>query len=64
MTVLEEIKRWYVEAGDNRNDGWTQQGFKDKLEEVCEYLQKVGVIQSYSLEKKSIRGTHTNNDKF
>tara|TARA_Y100000310_G_scaffold193851_1_gene193804 strand:+ start:291 stop:485 length:195 start_codon:yes stop_codon:yes gene_type:complete len=64
MTVLEEIKRWYIEAGDNRNDGWIQQGFKDKLEEVCEYLQKVGVIQAYSFEKKVLKGTHTNNDKF
>ena len=64
MKVLEEIKRWYIEASDSRNDGWTQQSFNVKLEEVCEYLQKVGVIQSYSLEKKELRGRHTNSDKF
>jgi len=64
MQVLEELKRWYIEATNSRNDGWTQQSFRDKLEEVCEYLQKVGVIQSYSLGKNGLRGIHNNNDKF
>ena len=55
--VIAELHRWLMEARDFRNDGWVQQGFKDKLMAVhaasSSAMQSLGLITNISKEKSS-----------
>jgi hypothetical protein len=33
-SILNTIKKWRLEAGNFRNDGWVQEGYTNKLKEV------------------------------
>jgi len=33
-SILNTIRKWRLEAGDFRNDGWVQEGYANKLKEV------------------------------
>lgn len=55
--VIAELHRWLMEARDFRNDGWVQQGFKDKLMAVhavsASAMQSLGLITNISKEKSN-----------
>ena len=35
------LRQWAVEINDPRNDGWVQQGYKNKIREAGEYLDEL-----------------------
>ena len=53
--IISEIQSWLSEAGNFRNDGWVQQGYKDKLLAVhastSAALNSLGYITNISREK-------------
>lgn len=55
--VIAELQRWLMEARDFRNDGWVQQGFKDKLMAVhavsTAAMQTLGLTTDTSEEKNN-----------
>ena len=32
--MIRQIQQWHSEAVNNRNDGWTQQAYRDRLESL------------------------------
>ncbi len=55
--VVAELHRWLLEAKDFRNDGWVQQGYKDKLMHVhavtTTAMQVLGLITNISKESSN-----------
>ena len=55
--LIAELHRWLVEARDFRNDGWVQQGYKDKLMAVhaatSTAMQTLGIVTNISSEKSN-----------
>jgi hypothetical protein len=55
--LIAELHRWLVEARDFRNDGWVQQGYKDKLMAVhaatTSAMQTLGIVTNISSEKSN-----------
>jgi hypothetical protein len=55
--IIYELHRWKQEATNFRNDGWVQQGYKDKLMAVhaatSTAMQSIGVITNISKEKSN-----------
>jgi len=53
--LIAELHGWLMEARDFRNDGWVQQGYKDKLMAVhaatSSAMQALGVVTNISSEK-------------
>jgi hypothetical protein len=55
--VVTELHRWLLEAKDFRNDGWVQQGYKDKLMHAhavtTTAMQVLGLITNISKESSN-----------
>jgi len=55
--LVAELQKWLSEAKNFRNDGWVQQGYKDKLMHVhavtTSAMQSLGLITNISKEKSN-----------
>ena len=55
--LIAELHQWLMEARDFRNDGWVQQGYKDKLMAVhaatTSAMQALGLVTNISKEKSN-----------
>ena len=55
--LIAELQWWLLEAKNFRNDGWVQQGYKDKLLAVhavtTAAIQKLGLITNISKESSN-----------
>jgi hypothetical protein len=55
--LIAELHRWVVEVRDFRNDGWVQQGYRDKLMAVhaatTSAMQTLGIVTNISSEKSN-----------
>ncbi len=39
--IVDILKKWAIEINDPRNDGWVQQGYKNKIREAGEQLDSL-----------------------
>ena len=44
MTAQDQIDKWIIEATSSYNDGWTQQYYRDQLQEVYDRLNVLEFI--------------------
>jgi len=55
--IILELHHWRLEATNFRNDGWVQQGYKDKLMAVhaasSAAMQSIGAITNISKENSN-----------
>ena len=40
-SVMDTLRTWNSEANSGHNDGWVQKHYRDKIEEVRDYLETV-----------------------
>lgn len=57
--MIAQIREWHTEALNMRNDGWTQQSFKDRLEFL--HARMTAVVES--INPPQTAPTENNNDK-
>jgi len=53
MTAQDQIDKWIIEATSSYNDGWTQQHYRDQLQEVYDRLNVLEFILKDKNGKKS-----------
>ena len=47
--ILNTIKTWQLEAFSANNDGWTQNGYREQLIEIRDYLNNIWYGHTSSL---------------
>ena len=53
MTAQDQIDKWIIEATSSYNDGWTQQHYRDQLQEFYDRLNVLEFILKDKNGKKS-----------
>ena len=60
--MIAQIREWHNEALNMRNDGWTQQAFKDRLEFL--HARTTAVVESINRPlAERMNGEEDNNEK-
>ena len=52
--ILHTLDYWWVEANNPRNDGWVQQGYKDKIVAVRKRLEEKKVLVNFEETKEEM----------
>ena len=40
-TIVDKLREWNIEATSGHNDGWTQKYYRDKIQEVRDFLENI-----------------------
>jgi len=50
--ATDQIRKWASEAFNDNNDGWTKQHYRNKLNEILDYLNILSLDEKIDLEKE------------
>ena len=40
-TIVDKLREWNIKATSGHNDGWTQKHYRDKIQEVRDFLESI-----------------------